>query len=221
MFAAPTISNQEDREYVKVRDLVGHLLILKPIEVKQGIKTVHGDKEVIILHLVDLSVTGDDGQPGKAWAFQSFIQGGLIGSLKQQIGQMVLAVMGTEPSGKGNPKYVLINAADNPQYTQFAAQWMSTHPDPWGELNAPAPQSAPIVPTMPTVPAMAPAAAPMPAAPMVPQAQPVAAAPMVAAAAPMAAVPAPAAPAALDASVLAQLTPEQQRQLMAALQPAA
>lgn len=99
-FAAPSNAN----ETVKVADLAGHLLIVKPVEYKTGIATVHGDAEAIEVNVVDLDTN-------KEHSSLLWFNVALRNALKTKIGQSVLARIGQGAAkpGKSAP-WVLVDA---------------------------------------------------------------------------------------------------------------
>lgn len=195
-FNAPATAGSDDR--LAPADIVGQLLIIRPLEHVQGVTTTFGEKDGIKVDAVVLTQQNPDGTWGVVYRGALWFQGGLIGSLKTQIGTLVLARMGLGTGKPGQkPPFQLEDATADGDAVQFASQWMSQHPDFVTELQAPAPR-----------PAAAPAAAPIPTPAAVPAAVP----------APVAAAPAtaPAAPAGgYDPSVLQQLSPEVIAQLQA------
>lgn len=208
MFNAPSAGG----EVLKPEDLIGHLLIVRPLSHETGIQTTFGEKDGIRVDVAVLTQTNPDGSYGVVAHDVLWLQGKLVGALKRQIGELVLARMGL---GTGKPgqkaPYELQDATGDPQAVAFAEQWMGQHPDFVTALKAPtqaAPQPAPV-----------PAAAPIPGAAPVPQAAPAPAAvpAAVPTAAPVPATPAvpAAAPAGIDPAVLAQLSPDALKQLAA------
>lgn len=220
MFQAPAASGDK----LPADEIVGQLLIIRPLEYVENVKTVHGDKDAIRCDVAVLTQQNLDGSWGIVYRDVLWFGGKLVGALKKQINQLVLARMaiGTGKPGQ-KPPYELDSALEDAQATTFAAQWMGQHPDFQRTFTSPtppaaAPAPAPIASAAPApaaVPAPVPAAtpAPVPAAPAaIPQAAPMPAA------APAAAGPTTAVPAQPDPAVLAALPPEAQQQLLAAYQ---
>jgi len=92
----------------KVADLAGQLLIITPTEYKTGIKTIHGDAEAVEVSLVNLDTN-------KTYDSVLFFNVALRNSLKQKIGQKVLARIGqgTAKPGKSAP-WILLDATTDP-----------------------------------------------------------------------------------------------------------
>ncbi len=208
-FSAPSTGGDN----LAAKDLVGQLLIVRPTEHAQGINTTFGEKDGIRADVAVLTQQDPtSGQYGVVYRDILWLQGKLVGALKRQIGELVLARM-TQGTGKPgqNPPYELQDATSDPQAVQFAEAWMNQHPEFVTALAAPATQPA-AAPVPAAVPIPAPAAAPaaITAAAPVPQSVPTPAAP--------ATIPAPAPqPMQLDPAILAQLSPEAIAQLQATI----
>lgn len=182
-FAAPSAGDSGDS--ISAKDLVGQLLIIRPVEHATGIKTTFGEKDGIRLDLCVLTQQANDGSYGAVYRNALWLQGKLVGALKRQIGELVLARMaiGVGKPGQHAP-YELEDATQDPQACQYAEQWINSHPE---FANTPKPPAA-----TPTTTAAV--ATPQPVATPVPQ---------------------PAEAAAIDPAVLAQLGPEARAQLKA------
>lgn len=207
--------------------IIGHLLIIRPTEHATGINTTFGEKDGIRADVCVLTQLDDHGQPGKVYRNILWLQGKLTGSLKSQIGALVLARMSTgTPKPGQKPPFELNSALEDAAAVAAAEAWINAHPDFMATLKPPtaAPAPAPVAHPIPApqVPAAAPA--PLPVAQPVPVPAAVQLPLPVPAAAPVA-VPAPvAAPTGgvIDAAVWNQLDPGQRAQLEAAgMRPAA
>jgi hypothetical protein len=128
-FAAPSNAN----ETVKVADLAGHLLIVKPVEYKTGIATVHGDAEAIEVNIVDLDTN-------KEHSSLLWFNVALRNALKTKIGQSVLARIGQGAAkpGKSAP-WVLVDATSDAAAVAKANAYISGNAAP---AAAPAPTAA-------------------------------------------------------------------------------
>lgn len=218
-FSAPSTGG----EVVPPRDLVGHLLIVRPLSVETVNTQAFGAKEAVRVNVAVLTMKNLDGSHGVRHDDVLWFSGRIIGALKRQLGDLVLARMaqGTGKPGQ-NPPFELVSAVEDADAVAFATQWLTQHPDFQTALKAPQPaaQAAPApaavpVPSAAAVAAPAPVAAPVAAAPAVPTVPQVPAVP--------AAAVQPAAPTVpqIDPAVLAQLGPEaiaQLQQLAAAQQ---
>ena len=118
---------------IKVADLAGQLLIITPTDYKTGIKTVHGDAEAVEVTLVNLDTN-------KTYDSVLFFNVALRNSLKQKIGQKVLARIGqgTAKPGKSAP-WILLDATTDAAALAKANAYLGAAP-------ATAPAAAPAVP---------------------------------------------------------------------------
>ena len=101
-FASPATSG----DTVKPADLVGHLLIITPLEYKASITTSFGDTDAISVDLIDLTTNEE-------YSDVLFFNAALKSSLKPNIGKKVLAKMNTgiAKPGKSAP-YILDAVTD-------------------------------------------------------------------------------------------------------------
>jgi hypothetical protein len=114
--------------------LVGHLLLVwavKYIEPGKAGSQFKADADAISVDVVDLTdIDPETGEPpvsmGVWWR-----GGGIIATLKNRVGREhpMLAYMATEPSGKGNPKYILVQAHTDTWARVQGTTWMEKHPD--------------------------------------------------------------------------------------------
>lgn len=133
-FAAPSNAN----ETVKVADLAGHLLIVKPVEYKTGIATVHGDAEAIEVNVVDLDTN-------KEHSSLLWFNVALRNALKTKVGQSVLARIGQGAAkpGKSAP-WILVDATGDGAAVAKANAYISGNgsaapaPAPAGVADLPA-----------------------------------------------------------------------------------
>ena len=118
---------------IKVADLAGQLLIITPTDYKTGIKTVHGDAEAVEVTLVNLDTD-------KTYDSVLFFNVALRNSLKQKIGQKVLARIGqgTAKPGKSAP-WILLDATTDAAALAKANAYLGAAP-------ASAPAAAPATP---------------------------------------------------------------------------
>lgn len=162
-------------EGIRPADLVGHLLICRPLQHVQNHVAINGqDKDAVVLDLVVLTMAGPDGT-ALALNGVSWINTKLIGSLKTQIGRLVLGrmVQGQAKPGQNAP-FELQDATNDPAAVAAAEAWVNAHPE---FMNRPIPAAqTPVTPPAQPV-AVQPVAQPAPVAPIAPVAvaQPVAA----------------------------------------------
>jgi len=127
-FSAPSMNENGP----KVADLAGKLLIITPTDYKTGIKTIHGDAEAVEVSLVNL----DD---NKNYDGVLFFNVALRNSLKQKIGQKVLARIGqgTAKPGKSAP-WILLDATTDPAALAKANAYLGSAPVAAATAAAPA-----------------------------------------------------------------------------------
>jgi hypothetical protein len=106
----------------KVADLAGQLLIITPTDYKTGIKTIHGDAEAVEVSLVNLDTN-------KTYESVLFFNVALRSSLKQKIGQKVLARIGqgTAKPGKSAP-WILLDATTDAAALAKANAYLGSAP---------------------------------------------------------------------------------------------
>ena len=117
-FSAPSMNENGP----KVADLAGKLLIITPTDYKTGIKTIHGDAEAVEVSLVNLD-------ENKSYDGVLFFNVALRNSLKQKIGQKVLARIGqgTAKPGKSAP-WILLDATTDAAALAKANAYLSVAP---------------------------------------------------------------------------------------------
>jgi hypothetical protein len=117
-FSAPSMSENGP----KVADLAGQLLIITPTDYKTGIKTIHGDAEAVEVSLVNLDTN-------KNYDGVLFFNVALRNSLKQKIGQKVLARIGqgTAKPGKSAP-WILLDATTDAAALAKANAYLGSAP---------------------------------------------------------------------------------------------
>lgn len=160
-FNAPQAS-----DILSAADVDGHLLIVVPTEYRTGIVTRYGEKDGIVVSVVDLddTVNGTNEHPvyhGACW-----FGGKLIGNLKGQIGQTLLGRMAKGQAQNGNqPPWQLEDATGDQAAITKATTWAAAHPDferavqGFVVTNTPAPAqrtapaAAPVSPAPTAVPA--------------------------------------------------------------------
>ena len=127
-FSAPSMSENGP----KVADLAGQLLIITPTDYKTGIKTIHGDAEAVEVSLVNLDTN-------KNYDGVLFFNVALRNSLKQKIGQKVLARIGqgTAKPGKSAP-WILLDATTDAAALAKANAYLGSAPVATATAAAPA-----------------------------------------------------------------------------------
>lgn len=131
MFATPSTGSDS----VKPADLLGHLLLVTPLEFKESITTAFGESSAIAVDLVDLDTT-------EVYNDVLFFGRGLIANLKSNIGAQVLGRMaqGIARPGQSAP-WILESATDTD--TQKAVAYVTAQAT--GNIATPAPTPAPVL----------------------------------------------------------------------------
>jgi hypothetical protein len=121
-------------EFIKPKDLRGHLLIVYPIGYIPHIQTrfSSADKksDAITVDVIDLDDKDEFGAPGKIYRNSNWMQSQLIVALRSMIGGKVLGRIDLGVSRNGmNPPWTLVDALDDPVARERAAAWKQAHPD--------------------------------------------------------------------------------------------
>ena len=120
---------------LKPADVLGHLLIVRPLEHRFGIVTSFGEKDAIRCDVADL--TTNEVHKDVLW-----FPGGLVGSLKGSIGELILARMGQGVAKPGqSAPWTLIGASADPAAVQQASTWLAANPGFQG-IGNPTPAAA-------------------------------------------------------------------------------
>jgi len=130
-FTAPAAGG----ETLKPAEVEGHVLVVEPEEYVPSVTTSFGDKDAVRVTVHD--ITTQTTSESVLW-----FSGALVGSLKNRIGQKVLAVMGkgTAKPGQSAP-WVLVDASSNPQAVQAATAYLTGTVT--AQLTQPTPEPAP------------------------------------------------------------------------------
>ena len=116
-FADPTQGS-----VLKLDEILGHAVLIKPLSHETDITTAFGVSDAIKVDVVDLS-TGEHHE-NVLW-----FPGYVVGSLKTQIGKLVLAMVaqGTPKPGQ-SPPWILEPMSGNPQVVAAAEAWLAANP---------------------------------------------------------------------------------------------
>ena len=130
-FNAPAASGSDS---LAVKDINGHFVLVYVKSFEENITTVNGPANAVRVNVADLS-TGTH-HLDVLW-FPKVI----VGSLRGQIGTMVLAQVGqgTAQPGKSAP-WILEDATQNPDVVNAANKWLEANP---GVLDGSTPLAAP------------------------------------------------------------------------------
>ena len=144
-FAAPA---SNDGANIKPADLLGHLLIITPVEYKTGIQTSLGETDAIEVNIVDLDTSEEHNSV-------LFFNVALKSALKPNIGKQVLARMGQGAAkpGKSAP-WVLVTATDDPAAVAKATSYIAGGFAAAGVAAPSAPVAAAIDPNSPEIQAL-------------------------------------------------------------------
>ena len=129
MFATPSTGSDS----VKPADLLGHLLLVTPLEFKESITTAFGESSAIAVDLVDLDTN-------ETYHDVLFFGRGLIANLKSNIGAQVLGRMAQGLAKPGQSAPWVLEAATEAD-TQKAVAYVTAQAT--GNIATPAPQAAP------------------------------------------------------------------------------
>lgn len=136
---------QAARTYLNPPEMVNHLLLVWPIRYEANTVTKYPrldgkPSDACYVDVVDLSVPGDDGYPGKVMRQAKWTQGRLIRDTKGAIGIGRDDAMLVQMTKDGDA-YQLIEQAHNPGSVQMAEWWLTAHPHFQPGQDAPQPQS--------------------------------------------------------------------------------
>jgi len=129
MFATPSTGSDS----VKPADLLGHLLLVTPLEFKEAITTAFGDSPAIAVDVVDLDTNEE-------YHDVLFFGRGLIANLKSNIGAQVLGRMSQGIARPGQSAPWVLEAANDTD-TQKAVAYVQAKAT--GNIATPAPTPAP------------------------------------------------------------------------------
>lgn len=121
-------------EYAKPQALDGHLVIIWPLGYVPHIQTkftVPGKpSDAIQVDVVDLDAVGEDGQPGKLYRANNWMQSKLIRDLKPKIGKRLLGRIGKGQAANGmSPPWEVMSMVGDPDAIKRAEAWMEAHSD--------------------------------------------------------------------------------------------
>lgn len=172
-----TFSSPSTGDMVKFENLVGHLLIVRPIEFVEEIQTSNGPREAIRADVVDLTANDDQGNWGVVYRGSLLFGRVIVPGLRRQIGELVLGRVGQGLAKSGQkPAWQLVDAVGDAQAVAAGQEWLRRHPqfEQGGPVvsspAAPAPPvtaEAPVAASLPvTIPAAAAATPAFPAIPL-------------------------------------------------------
>jgi hypothetical protein len=123
---------QERSDYINPPDMINHLLLIWPVMYEQDTYTKYPRQDgrpsdAVYVDVVDLSMNGEDGQPGLVMRHAKWTQGRLIRDTKGHVGIPRDMPMLKQMTKDGDA-YQLIEQAHNPGSVQMAEWWMNAHP---------------------------------------------------------------------------------------------
>lgn len=120
-----------------MKEALGHLLIIRPLEFIEGMETSFGVAPVIRANVADVDAN--------TIAKDVLIFGKKITTIElaPKVGQQVLGVLGQAPAQPGkNPAWTLIGAAGDPDAVKRAMDFLAVNGATWNGLSNPAPAPA-------------------------------------------------------------------------------
>lgn len=105
-------------------DLVGHLLIVQPVQYLQG------QRDAVRVNVADLNANTEARDWGVMYRDTLWFDWALVCGLRRQLGEQVLGWMAQgigEPGRK--PNFQLTDAMGSPDAVRAAQQWLNAHPE--------------------------------------------------------------------------------------------
>ncbi len=133
-------------DVVKPEDVLGHLLIVRPTELRPQVPTSFGATDAIVCDVADLDANTI--ATNVMW-FPKV----LVGSLTSNVGKLVLARMGQGQAKPGqSAPWILTPESSNPQSVERAQKFLELNPT-FNGFAAPAAAAAPAQPATAAAPA--------------------------------------------------------------------
>jgi hypothetical protein len=135
----PQFADPTQGSVLKLDDILGHAILVKPLSHELAIPTAFGESDAVKVNVVDLTT-------GTFHENVLWFPGYVVGSLKTQIGKLVLAqvAQGTPKPGQ-SPPWVLNPMSGNPEVVAAAEAWLAANPGVLDTFAAPAATPAPTV----------------------------------------------------------------------------
>jgi hypothetical protein len=117
-------------DVLKPADVLGHLLLVRPVEFIPEMPTQYGPTDTIRVDVADLSANDGRGQWGAVYRDAMWFGRILVGGLRRQIGEIVLGQMsqGVSKPGQSAPN-ILVDMMPDPQAVATAQAWLAQHPE--------------------------------------------------------------------------------------------
>ena len=117
-------------DQLKPKEILGHLLIVRPLEFLPEFETQFGPTDAIRVDVVDLTETDAHGNKGVVYKSVMWFNRVLVNNLRQQIGETVLGKMGQGAGKPGqSPPMQLNDAMGDPKAVAQAEQFLNKHPE--------------------------------------------------------------------------------------------
>lgn len=145
-------------DVLKPADVLGHLLLVRPVEFVPDMPTQFGNTDTIRVDVADLSANDENGQWGAVYRDAMWFGRVLVGGLRKQIGEIVLGKMsqGVAKPHQSAPN-ILVDMMPDPNAVATAQAWLAQHPE-FADGRGHASQSA----TAPPAPIVQPHNGPVP-----------------------------------------------------------
>jgi hypothetical protein len=108
-----------DVQNVRPADVEGHLLVVEPLEFRQGMQTSMGESDAVLCRVHDITeqTTHDD----VMWFSRV-----LVGRLSKRIGQRVVGVMGKGEAKVGQTApWIIVDASSEPKAVKAATDYLT------------------------------------------------------------------------------------------------
>ncbi|ADD43860.1 hypothetical protein [Stackebrandtia nassauensis] len=140
-------------EGIKPADLLGHLVIARPLRYEPEVTTIHGVKDAVAVDVADVDT-------GEIYTECLWFNGVIVGRLRRHLGEIVLGhiIEGTPRPGQKPP--LLFNYANEDAAAVARGQaFLKAHPE-FATTDTPAPTASTPAPVPAPKPVAAPAASP-------------------------------------------------------------
>jgi hypothetical protein len=144
------LSSPSSGDILKAADIVGHLLIVRPVEFLPDFPTSNGNRDAVRIDVCDLSANDEKGQWGAVSRDALWFGRVLVSGLRRQIGEIVLGRMSQGVAKPGqSPPFNLVDMMPDAEAVSAAQQWLAQHPDfASGHAQSSASASAPPAPVV-------------------------------------------------------------------------
>lgn len=143
------LSSPSSGDICKPLDVVGHLLVVRPVEFLPDFATSLGARDAVRIDVCNLNALDDRGQPGVVYRDALWFGRMLVSGLRRQIGETVLGRMAQGVAKPGqNPPFNLVDMMADPGAVNAAQTWLNAHPEFFtGQASSSTPAAAQPQPT--------------------------------------------------------------------------